>query len=269
MRTTTYGSKCVTSILQWCPKRWPRDWRNSVTPRETRATWMPNLSRICPCSSRKCRSTRRNSTSSALTSVWQRSAWNSTSKELTNFARLNRTSVPDRMLRENEWKMPWSWWSRFWLTPLFAVRTVFAWSFFILSPRTELLMKTWTSFFSTPTSQWLIRKPSLMLPIWDWTLSMMWVHHISISISICSFQTGRKKTWTPTRKDRPHEQVYQSSRWVPVIKDIMEDAIDERLDTKHFPFLAGRQVNQGYRWVFVCVEQRSHLESSFARFDLH
>uniref|UniRef100_A0A1I7TW79 Syntaxin-binding protein 1 n=1 Tax=Caenorhabditis tropicalis TaxID=1561998 RepID=A0A1I7TW79_9PELO len=59
--------------------------------------------------------------------------------------------------------------------------------------------------------------------------------------------TGRKKTWTPTKKERPHEQVYQSSRWVPVIKDIIEDAIDERLDTKHFPFLAGRQVNQGYR----------------------
>uniref|UniRef100_A0AC35U9I5 Syntaxin-binding protein 1 n=1 Tax=Rhabditophanes sp. KR3021 TaxID=114890 RepID=A0AC35U9I5_9BILA len=58
---------------------------------------------------------------------------------------------------------------------------------------------------------------------------------------------GKKKVWTPVRKERRDETFYQSSRYVPVLKDVIEDAIDDKLDIKHFPFLNGRQTSQPYR----------------------
>ncbi|XP_076675243.1 syntaxin-binding protein Rop isoform X2 [Andrena cerasifolii] len=72
------------------------------------------------------------------------------------------------------------------------------------------------------------------------------VNMANLSINIVVDGGNRKKLYTVPRKERITEQTYQMSRWTPVMKDIMEDAIEDKLDSKHFPFLAGRAASSGY-----------------------
>ncbi|XP_063229772.1 protein ROP [Bacillus rossius redtenbacheri] len=67
--------------------------------------------------------------------------------------------------------------------------------------------------------------------------------HLGLNVVV---DGNRKKIYQVPRKERITEQTYQMSRWTPIIKDVMEEAIEDKLDLKHFPFLAGRAATSGY-----------------------
>ncbi|XP_029473944.1 syntaxin-binding protein 3 isoform X2 [Rhinatrema bivittatum] len=52
-----------------------------------------------------------------------------------------------------------------------------------------------------------------------------------LGVPILSSSASQRK---PARRDRSQEETFQLSRWTPVIKDVMEDAIENKLDPKEW-----------------------------------
>lgn len=65
----------------------------------------------------------------------------------------------------------------------------------------------------------------------------------NLGVSVFQDPTGRSKRvpqpYSPLNGRRERTSEYQQSRWTPYIKDIMEDAVEDKLDTKSFPYLSG------------------------------
>jgi len=56
------------------------------------------------------------------------------------------------------------------------------------------------------------------------------------NLDVAIIQDGGKKKSLPARKERVGE-TYQLSRYIPYIKDIMEDIVEQKLDEKAYPYL--------------------------------
>ncbi|MCL4128815.1 UNVERIFIED_CONTAM: hypothetical protein GTU68_006057, partial [Idotea baltica] len=62
----------------------------------------------------------------------------------------------------------------------------------------------------------------------------------NLGVNVITDGGAKKKPYQVPRKERITVNTYQMSRWTPVVKDVIEDLIDNKLEERHFPFLSGR-----------------------------
>ena len=66
-------------------------------------------------------------------------------------------------------------------------------------------------------------------------------------LKIKKHQSIRRKNVPQNRKERDDSHLFQFSRWTPVVKDLMEDAIDDKLNELEYPcLLSNRTSNKVY-----------------------
>ncbi|CAJ0568240.1 unnamed protein product, partial [Mesorhabditis spiculigera] len=66
------------------------------------------------------------------------------------------------------------------------------------------------------------------------------IENLGLTVVSEFVQSGGKLT---ARRERPSTPVYNTSRWVPLLKDILEDALDETMDQNVYPHLPGKRVS--------------------------
>ncbi|CAF1228977.1 unnamed protein product [Rotaria magnacalcarata] len=66
------------------------------------------------------------------------------------------------------------------------------------------------------------------------------LQYLNLQILQDQSRGGRRKNIPQLRKERS-EPTYTNSRWTPYVKDILEDIIDDKLDSRQFPSIGGQK----------------------------